>query len=380
MRDAPYPLAAHLGIVAARVGMHAYDKTNTLTLTPEEAIKIVQGIKLYQAHPHKRKPQKNEIVWREGGLTLSRPHITENNNYNKTQKNPLILIPSMINQSYILDLCPEKSILAWLNQNGVQAYLLDWGDLTGFSENTKIENVVNNHIKSAINFLHKKTGKHVDMLGYCMGGTLGTLAVMNKDIPVNRLILLAAPWDFRAENSPLSEHIRLWSNHVLPVIEKKGYLPSEWIQSLFATLNQEGAAKKFINFTQTPQESETAALFVMVEDWLNDGVDLPGAIALQCIREWFIENRLITGEFEMNGIRIQPEKISQKCLIVASKQDRIVSYESAINIRHSLSATHCDLITPETGHIGLIVGRKAIDDVWTPIVEWLSGTDRQKEK
>lgn len=366
MRNAPYPLAAHMGIIAARVNLHTYDQQHALSLPPDDAEKIINGIQIYQKHPHKRVAPENEVIWEHNGVTLTKPKTTKSDAKNK----PVLIVPSLINQSYILDLCPDKSVLRYMNQKKMPAYLLDWGTLNDMPQSTSIDSIVS-HINAAISYLNKQTGEKVNVVGYCMGGTLSILSASIDSSMIDRIVLLATPWDFKAENSALAQHIKMWSGHVLPALKEKQYLPSEWIQSLFASLDKKGAAKKFIKFAELEQDSDKAKLFVMVEDWLNDGVDLPGNIAQECINKWFVENQLMEQTYEINGVTINLSKIENKCLIVASKKDKIVSYESALNIRDKLNNTTCEVISPNVGHVGLIVGEKAHEKVWSPIISWL---------
>ena len=40
---------------------------------------------------------------------------------------PVLLVPSLINKYYILDLLPGKSYIEFLVKNGFKVYLIDWG-------------------------------------------------------------------------------------------------------------------------------------------------------------------------------------------------------------------------------------------------------------
>ena len=45
---------------------------------------------------------------------------------------PVVLVPSMVNGSEILDLLPDRSLLRWLAEQGFESYLLDFdGDIAG---------------------------------------------------------------------------------------------------------------------------------------------------------------------------------------------------------------------------------------------------------
>ncbi len=40
---------------------------------------------------------------------------------------PVVIVPSLINRHFILDLLPGKSLIEFMLQNGLKVYVLDWG-------------------------------------------------------------------------------------------------------------------------------------------------------------------------------------------------------------------------------------------------------------
>ena len=40
---------------------------------------------------------------------------------------PLLVVPSLINRAYILDLSARSSLLRWLADQGFRPFLVDWG-------------------------------------------------------------------------------------------------------------------------------------------------------------------------------------------------------------------------------------------------------------
>ena len=158
---------------------------------------------------------------------------------------------------------------------------------------------------------------------------------------------------------------------VKPVISEKGHLPHEMLQALFASLDPDAGARKFINFADMKKDSDVARLFVAVEDWLNDGVDIPHNIAQYCIQEWFIKNKTVSNEWCVANKVVDPSKMRSDILIIASEKDNLVPYECAASLANSLQNEQYDMIKLQSGHVGMIVGRQAINQVWSPALEWL---------
>ncbi len=370
MRKAPHPLAVHLGMVAANMsGIQGYASSVSSfssKVSEQDAVQMVRGIKMYQEHVFIPKKLPCEIIWSDGNVKIKKPILKHASNI--TSAHPLLLIPSLINKANILDISEELSMLRWFNDQGIETYLLDWGDIS-ISDN--IDDIIM-MLCGAVRGVSKMLGMPIDVLGYCMGGTLLLPSYIHASEHIRRMTLLAAPWDFSAGASVLARNVRIWSPAVLPVIGHRGHLPSEWVQALFASIDPSGSAQKFIKFASMDQGSLQAKLFVSVEDWLNDGVDLPKNIAQHCIQNWFIDNEPYTGMWSVAGKVINTKNIDADILVIASNADRLVPFDCAANILECLDFARVDVIELNCGHIGLIVGRNAISDVWQPILNWLN--------
>lgn len=356
MRRKLHPLSVHLGMAVANIGaVNVFAKKCGEEITADAAVKMMRGIQAYQQSTYKTAQVEIKTEWKNKKASLI--NLKENKN---TSKRPLILVPSLINKSHIFNLSQSSSVLKQFHEKNVNAYILDWGTLDA---NETIETLIHSRLNPALQHASDiYSGQAIDVLGYCMGGTL---ILSNYDLiecKVRRIVALAAPWDFKDKNTTLSKHVRVWSPLVLEEIKKRKTLPAEWIQALFASIEPQGSAKKFITFSDMDQDSFEAQKFITVEDWLNDGVDLPKAIAHKCIQSWFIENELYSAQ----------KNIDAELMIVASKKDKLVPYESAIATQQSLNTKSIYVHEAKSGHIGLIVGRNAEAEVWKPIRQWLA--------
>ena len=370
MRSGPHPLPVHLGMIAANMsGIHNYASSFSHSISEHDAVQMMRGIQMYQKHPFIPEELPTRTIWSEGGVSIKAPVLKAEHKY--ISDTPLLLVPSLINKANILDISEERSMLRWFNQMGIETYLLDWGDFTQDAEgNIDINALIGEVLCNAIQSVAEIHGGPIDVLGYCMGGTLLLPAYCLAPDHIRRMTLLATPWDFKTKPSPLARNVRIWSPQIMPVIEGGGCLPSEWVAALFASLDPNGSAQKFIRFASMDQSSVGAKLFVAVEDWLNNGVDIPAKIAQHCIQEWFIGNKLSEGNLHIGGKHINTTEIDADILIVASKSDRLVPFKCAANIQKNLGSASFDIIELDCGHVGLIVGSKTIETVWQPIFDW----------
>lgn len=326
----------------------------------DEQLKMIAGLKLYQAHPFRRPATEDSVIWQNGEATLR--HIPS------LGKTHLLLIPSMINRSFILDLLPDRSFVRWLASQGIDVYILDWGNPTQDSGQQNLDDILLEKLLSCVLFLNGKIGSY-HALGYCMGGTLLAGLVHLKPEGLDKVIYLAAPWDFQAGDRQLQQQVLLGTPSALQMTETSRALPSGWIQTVFAAVNGARNIHKFVDFAKMDQNSDQARMFVAVEDWLNDGVDLPSALARSCLVDWYGQNKPAKGEWLVDGVAVDPAQTANPVLVVTSSTDKLVPEESS----HALAnlIPHAKLLQSSCGHIGMMTSRRAQAEVWKPIADWL---------
>lgn len=390
MREGPHPLSVYLGLAAANAkGVQDFVMQGAAGYSQEQLADMVRGIQRYQSFDHHQECLKTQIFWQDGTVKILQPD-EELYVETKPQSTPLLLIPSLINKAYIFDLAEERSFLRWMNNNGVPTYLLDWGDLVAEYEESSslsIAQLLRRKMCKAIEALAERHECPIDVLGYCMGGTLlaGGVHIVRKS--VRKVIFLASPWDFHADkvdsDAPqgqiaksggeqgLAEMVRNWAPIVFPIIESKGCLPKENTQSLFAALGARSAVQKFIKFVSMDNNAPETKLFVSAEDWLNDGVDLPGRIAHECIQGWFLDNTPANGLWYVDDYRVNPSRFDFPSLVIAARKDSLVPFANACALYEQIPDEYRCIIAPDIGHVGLIVGRDAVEEVWRPLHQWL---------
>lgn len=348
LRKGSRPLPVFIGMAGA------------LAASQKDQLAMIEGLKLYQSHSFRRPPVNNQIIWQKGLVSLR--HIPSDG------KHHLLMIPSMINRSIILDLLPEQSFARWVAQQGVDVYILDWDEPAQDAGQENLDKVLHERLMPAFSFISEKMGQY-NALGYCMGGTLLAGAVHLKPPGLNKVIYLASPWDFHAGNRQLQQQVLMGTASALQMTEQGHALPSNWIQSVFAAVNAERNIHKFSDFAAMDQDSYQARLFVAVEDWLNDGVDLPGDLARTCVVDWYGQNKPAKGGWLVDGVPVDPSQTTNPVLVITSSTDRLVPEESS----HALAnlIPHAQLLRSTCGHIGMMTGRRAKDEVWKPLISWI---------
>src|SRR4051794_34235911 len=115
-------------------------------------------------------------------------------------RTPVLLIPSLINRHYVLDLLPGKSFAEYLVNAGHDVYCIDWGTPGDEDRDLTFDTIVDGYIGRATRVAAKISGAdRVHLLGYCMGGTLGAIHAAARPEKIASLVALAAPIRFGGE-------------------------------------------------------------------------------------------------------------------------------------------------------------------------------------
>ena len=330
---------------------------------------MIAGIQKYQNYAYKSKQEPLKAVWQDGEARLY--HCPPENKIGDDHP-AILLVPSMINRSRILDLMPQRSFVRWLAAQGCDVFLLDWGNPTKDSGMNDMDGVIVNRLARAMVATRRLAGKQYYALGYCMGGTMLAAGAFLVPEVLKGAIYLAAPWDFHAGASrPLTDYVRSGNFSALQMIGSSGVLPVEWIQSVFAAVNADRTSKKFEDFAAM-SDGDAEKLFVAVEDWLNDGIDLPGEIARTCVVDWYTDNLPGQKRWLVAGTCIDPRRLKMPSLVIASASDRLVPQESSTALADILPKA--SVLSPAIGHIGMMSGKRALKDVWEPVLNWIHKT------
>jgi len=205
-----------------------------------------------------------------------------------------------------------------------------------------------------------------------MGGLLALALVQRRPRDTAGLALLATPWDFAADASPVAASLPLAEPWLTAMIEAAGWLPTDLIQSLFFSLDPMLVIRKFLRFAELDPGSPEAAEFVALEDWLNDGVPLAAPVAREALFDWYGRNTPMTGDWRVAGRSVVPERVEAPALVMVPARDRIVPPASARALADRLpNATRADLAL---GHIGMVVGSSAPKRAWSTLIDWIRET------
>ena len=328
----------------------------------QRADRFLTGLERYRHHAYRRDLADPAVLWREGQTRVL--------DYGPQGGRALLVVPSLINRGYVLDLSARRSFLRWLAGRGIRPLLVDWGSPDSGEQRFDLTDYIAGRLERALNAVVEATGRPVPVLGYCMGGLLATALAARRAQDVAALVLMATPWDFHAEGEESAKRVaalfsvwRIW-------VQGLGVLPVDAIQTLFMALDPLLAIKKFSRFADMDPDSPDAEAFVALEDWLNDGVPLAARVAETCLCDWYGHNTPAMGRWRVAGLPVDPTALDVPSLHLIPARDRIVPPASARALAKAMPGA--DTVEPPLGHIGMVVSGAAKPHVWTVVAEWLN--------
>lgn len=328
----------------------------------------VAGMRLYQHHPARRNVPEAPVLWQHGQTRLL--------DYGPQHKGApiLLIIPSLINRFDILDIDRKNSFLRYLAEGGLRPMVVDWG----VEKNDELKYTLEDYIRLKLlpafdwifgQFNEAKTSNKIHVFGYCMGGLMAlALATLRRE-QIKTLSLFATPWDFHKPDPKIGSMFSELMKEISPTLDTLGYLPVDVLQTLFAFLQPLQAMTKFADFARLDPNSPESRNFVLLEDWLNDGVPLVAPTARECLIDWYSLNLPAKGLWQPLGQTVDPRKIEIPSYVVVPGQDRIVPPESGLPLAKLIP--HAVLHEPMVGHIGMMASIRAPHIVWAPYQRWL---------
>ncbi|HEU0035759.1 MAG TPA: alpha/beta fold hydrolase [Kofleriaceae bacterium] len=313
----------------------------------------------------------HDVVWTENKWRLLRfaPAV-------RKYRRPVLLVPSLINRWYVLDLGTGRSVIEWLVAQGHEVYCIDWGTPGDEDRHLTWDDIGGRYLGRAVRVVAKAspTGD-AHVLGYCLGGTLAAAYVAAFPERVASFTALAAPVDF-AHAGIMGAWTQTASFEVGSILAAFGNIPWPLMQASFRMIKPTLNAAKLVYLLDRAWDDEFLDGFLATERWGNDNVSFPGLCYQRYIEELYRDNRLVRGTFHVCGRPAKLSSITCPVLAVAFADDHIVPLPSAQPLIDQVGATDKQLVVDRGGHVGAVVSRKACERLWPTFSRFWAERDR----
>jgi polyhydroxyalkanoate synthase len=270
---------------------------------------------------------------------------------------PLVVIPPWINKYYILDLRPENSLVKFMVDQGFTTYILSWKNPTPemghftFGDYVEMGALKSFEVANSIS-----KSKKVNVLGYCLGGTLlsAALSVLSskttkEENPVNSATFLATMIDF-SDVGPMGDVI---DNALIKKMErgellKDGLMPGHDMEIAFNLIRANDLIWKYVvnNYLKGKSPAPFDILY-----WTNDNTNLPAKMYLYYLKYMVLENKLS----RKNALRISDTpidigKINIPVFVIGLEEDHISPPQTVFTTTELVSGP-VEFILGESGHV-----------------------------
>jgi polyhydroxyalkanoate synthase len=310
----------------------------------------------------------SEVVYTENKLELRRyDALTE------TQHDvPILIVYALINRPYILDLQRDRSVVRRLLEAGHDVYIIDWNEPSRLDQQLGLHDYVNRYIDNCVDFVRDEVARdRINILGYCMGGTLSVVYTALHPEKVNALALMATGLYFDDTGGVLET----WGDEAYYnprwVTDTCGNVPGEFLDSGFALMDPvSNYVAKYVRLAERFENEDFVENFARMETWLNDSVDVAGAVYAEFLEEIYQENSLYENELTVNGEAVDVRNIDMPFLQIVGTYDHLVPAAASKPFNDVVGSETTTTIEYPTGHVGLAMSRSTHRDVWPEVAEW----------
>lgn len=291
-------------------------------------------------------------------------------------KTPVLLVPSLINRHYVMDLLPGKSMAQDLVAAGHDVYCIDWGTPGDEDRYLSFDDICDRYLGRAIRHVARSSERQkTHVLGYCLGGTLATIHAAVHQEHIASLLLLAAPVKFSDDGGLLTAWTQTPSFKVGDIVDGFGNVPWQLMQSAFHLLRPTLGLAKAVGLVDRAANDEFLNGFLAIETWGNDNVSFPGECYRRYIEELYRGDALVKGTFTLSGKPARLEFIACPVANIVFTHDNIVPAVSASALMDRISSRDKTQLELPGGHVGAVVSKAAQKKLWP----WMSSYWAQRD-
>ena len=285
---------------------------------------------------------------------------------------PVLFVPAPVSRYFILDLLPGRSFAGHVAAAGHDVFIADFGTPSREDRFADLEYYVDGVVRRCVRTVAALAGQSsIDIIGYCLGGTLSLLYAALYPETVKRLVLLTTTVDGDVQGgiSWVAHRMGLAGEsydepRLVPAVEVKS-----WFE-LLAPGSNSVVGRVSDLWERLDDAPERLRDVRTMATWVDDVVPAPGRLLAELYRKFGPgRNTLMAGTATVGDRRVDWSAVTMPVLSVSAEKDRISPPEGVDAIVKIVP--HAQVMRLPGGHVGIVAGRAA-KALWQRTVEFLS--------
>lgn len=288
----------------------------------------------------------------------------------KRHRIPLLLVYAFINRPYILDLHEEVSVVKKLLAEGIDVWMIDWGYPKRADKFLRIADYID-YIDFCVDKIRKETKvEAITLHGYCLGSTLAVIYSALFPEKVKNLVIQTPPINFDTENA-----LALWAKHLdaKKISRAMGNVSGEMLNIAFLLVDPiRLVLGKYQGLLDNAENEKFLKEFFYMDFWIFDSPSVPGSVFEEFIGRWYHNNELIENKYDVNGKKVDLNKITMPVLALYAEKDHITPPSSVIPFFEKIPSKDKKAMSVDKGHIGLTVSKSSHAKLWKEAIKWIA--------
>ncbi len=339
-----------------------------------------------------KKPFKlGENVATSKGAVVYRDEIMELLHYAPTTEQvyaiPQLTIPPQINKMYINDLTPEKSVVKWQCDNGIQPFIISWRNPTDDMPNWAMADYVDGCIR-ALDVIQEITGsKTVNVSGACSGGQ--TMSVMlsklaaAQDKRIGCVTMMVCVLEPKKGDTEVSS---MMSDHGVALARqrasKRKVIPGSDMSRGFAWLRPNDLVWNYVvnNYLLGQDPPAFDILF-----WNADATNLSSGLLANFLDLFEANAYAEPGTFDVAGHTLDLTNIKSDMFILGGTTDHITPWKACYRSTQLFGGGDIRFVLSQAGHMQAILNppgnpkakffKHKKDKTPADVDEWMAGAE-----
>ncbi|MFN3701972.1 class III poly(R)-hydroxyalkanoic acid synthase subunit PhaC [Thermomonas sp.] len=313
-----------------------------------------------------------EEVWRDGKVVLYRFR----GDAPPSARVPILISYALVNRPYMVDLQADRSLVKGLLARGEDVYVIDWGYPDRSDRFLTLEDYIERFIGGAVEHLCDAHGlPAINLLGICQGGAFSLCYAALHPERVKNLITMVTPVDFHTPDNMLSNWNREIDVDLL--VDTLGNVPADMMNFTYLMLKPWRLfAQKYVGMVDILDDRKAMEDFLRMEKWIFDSPDQAGEAFREFSKQFFQENRFVTGGAKVGGREVHLGLLEMPILNIYAEQDHLVPPDASRALRGLCGSADYTELSFKGGHIGIYVSGRAQKEVPQTIHDWLAQRSR----